>query len=83
MFDMCMKRHVVIKDNTKTARSHQRHIRIDRMEKDNTLLDEHGLRLVMVELQFVQIHPTAHGKIQFSTLTLVASTSADLNAKYN
>ena len=44
MFDTCMKRHVLIKDNTKTAGSHQQHIRIERMEKDNTLLDEHGLR---------------------------------------
>ena len=37
MFDTCIKRHVLIKDNTKSPRSHQQHIRIERMEKDNTL----------------------------------------------
>ena len=37
MFHTCMKRRVLIKDNTKTPRSHQQHIRIERMEKDNAL----------------------------------------------
>ena len=37
MFDTCIKRHVLIKDNTKSPRSHQQHIRTERMEKDNTL----------------------------------------------